>query len=77
METVDYRPMEIDGKKYVPIDLILTGDSGKKKEELLEKVGGFVQQIKNIKLGWLGGGYGVVVCLIPEDKVLEFCQADV
>ena len=75
MKDLDYSPVMISGKKYVPIDVVISGTSNTDStEESLKEIGGFVQQVKEIKMGWLSVTYIIVVCMVPEDKVIEFSQ---
>jgi len=69
MSDIDYRPIEINGQKYLPVDELVTSSRSKNEvlSDRLDSVGGFIQQLK--QKGW---GYIIVVCLIPEGKIAEY-----
>ena len=75
--TQTYEPVVINNKRYVPIDVLIVSGHEESEEllSLLKHLGGFMQQIKKINRGFLGPTYSIVVCLVPEENIIEFCNA--
>ena len=75
MEKINDLIYEIDGVRYVLIDVPITNGMKGEVNAAVQKVGGIYQGIKEIKqAGWFTSGYAITRFFIPENRVKEFSQ---
>lgn len=67
---------KIGGKEYLLVEHLITAHTSMAERERidkkLEKLGVISQGIKEIKKGWLGGGYAIIKLLVPVKKLKEY-----
>lgn len=64
---------ELNGIKYLLIELFVSAPERKKYEKLMKEFSGIYQGVKEINKGGLfTDGYLILKVLIPENKVVEF-----
>lgn len=74
MENIIY---ELNGKKYLLVELIITGSSYKESIKNVEKYNGIYQGIKETKQGGLfSSGYVIIKVLIPEENIVAFNSSE-
>ena len=68
---------EINNKKYLLFEMLMTRSQEAKKEKLIKDCEGIIQGLKEIKVGGLfSPTYVVIKVLIPEEFIKAFSNAE-
>jgi hypothetical protein len=68
---------ELNGKKYLLVEILITEDNHKKIDAICKQCNGIYQGIKEINRGgWFSSAYCVMKFLIPEDQIETFNAED-
>jgi hypothetical protein len=75
-EDQSYKPVEINGRMYLPMDTILSEHTTEATHERRKKMGCIEQRIRDVKTSIFGGAHAICTMLVPVDKLVEFQESN-